>query len=290
LDSYLQKSFASMGTVITLKATREITTQKLFRQVEQMFYDVESKCSRFVPDSELMELSSSIGVPVRVSDLLFEIIRFGLTVSANTNGIFDITVGKKMETNGFNEHYLTKEKIAYGEHITGGVSYKDIFVDEINRTILIQKPLILDLGALAKGMTIDLAAKILSPIERFLINAGGDIYAKGGPWKIGIQHPEKRNEYIIEVDVSDQALCTSGGYERRSTVKNDVHHIIDPITNLSPTGIISATVLAPFAMLADAYSTVSMLLGKRAISMLNDLDLDYYLIDQNYRIYRRNKD
>ena len=83
----------------------------------------------------------------------------------------------------------------------------------------LHRPLLLDLGAVAKGLAIDMAARELQPFENFAIDAGGDLYfggcnAAGEPWSVGIRHP--RGDGLLDtLRVSDAAVCTSGDYERR---------------------------------------------------------------------------
>ncbi len=65
------------------------------------------------------------------------------------------------------------------------------------KAITLLRPLILDLGAVAKGLAIDMAARELRSFPSFAINAGGDLYLggfnpQGSPWSIGIRHPRER--------------------------------------------------------------------------------------------------
>jgi thiamine biosynthesis lipoprotein len=135
----------------------------------------------------------------------------------------------------------------------------------------------LDLGAIAKGLAVDAAARELRPFHDFAIDAGGDLYLggcnpKGEPWSVGIRHPRTDRELIDSVRVSDMAVCTSGDYERISEQervegpgvsesRRVEHHIVDPHTGLSPTGICSVTVVAPTALAADALATAAFVLG-----------------------------
>ncbi|MET3211239.1 UNVERIFIED_CONTAM: thiamine biosynthesis lipoprotein [Paenibacillus sp. PvR008] len=250
--------------VVTGKSTsREAVVQKM-DQAFEVVQKVEQACSRFSPDSELMRACQRIGTPVTVSPFLFEPLKFALEIAKWTDGIFDPTVGKIMEYNGFNRHYLTGQSIESPSAAT--VTYRDIILNEQDRTLCLQKPLVIDLGAVAKGFAIDLAAHELKEFEGFVVNAGGDLFAGGvndggEAWEIGIQHPERKEEMVSTVLLSNEAICTSGGYERKSAASADVHHLIDPKTKRSPKEWVSSSVIAPFAMMADAFSTASFLLG-----------------------------
>jgi thiamine biosynthesis lipoprotein len=125
--------------------------------------------------------------------------------------------------------------------------------------------LILDLGAVAKGLAIDLAARELRPFVNFAIDAGGDLYLGGHrrpdtPWSVGIRHP-REDGLLDSLLVSDTAVCTSGDYERRSPDDAHRHHILDPRRGVSADTVASVTVVAPTAMVADALATAAFVLG-----------------------------
>src|ERR1700719_778334 len=71
------------------------------------FHEIEQRCTRFNPASALMQLRAHIGQPVSVSEILFEAVRFALTVAEETDGAFDPTVGHRMEARGFNREHRT---------------------------------------------------------------------------------------------------------------------------------------------------------------------------------------
>jgi thiamine biosynthesis lipoprotein len=264
----MKKSKLYMDTVVEIQViaphSKDLADEQIKRAFDA-FFKVEQACSRFSLDSELMIACRQIKTWMPVSSFVFEPLRFALEVAKWTDGIFDPTVGKTMEEYGFNRHYLTREWI----HSPSAdlVSYRDILLNEQDRTLYLQKPLIIDLGAVAKGFAIDLAAYELKEFAGFLVNAGGDLFAggvdeNGNPWRIGIQHPENKEQIIQTVELSNEAICTSGSYARKSTIKEGIHHLIHPRTKVSPTEWVSCSVIAPFAMMADAFSTASFLLNR----------------------------
>jgi len=262
-----------MGTIVTIQVLghgadvqqpihREETVERAF----EWFRQVEERCTRFEAQSEVMQLTSQVGVPVPVSAILFEAVQFAVAVAEESSGAFDPTVGYAMESRGFNREYRTGRTIRTDLKPDGTVSYKDVRLDRGRKTITLLRPLILDLGAVAKGLAIDLAARELRPFGNFAIDAGGDLYlggcnTKGEPWSIGIRHPRRENELIDSVRISNRAVCTSGDYERQNSSEHKGHHILDPRTGVSPDGAASVTVVAPTAMLADALSTAAFVLG-----------------------------
>jgi FAD:protein FMN transferase len=163
-------------------------------------------------------------------------------------------------------------------------TYQDVALDPERKTITLLRPLILDLGAVAKGLAVDMAARELRTLEDFSINAGGDLYlggrnAAGAPWSVGIRHPRSEDDVIDSICVSDRAVCTSGDYERRSLSDTDEHHILDPRTGASAHFAVSATVVAPSAMLADALATAAFVLGPAdGMALLNRMGVDGLVI------------
>jgi thiamine biosynthesis lipoprotein len=114
----------------------------------------------------------------------------------------------------------------------------------------------------AKGLAVDAARAELEPFSDFSIDAGGDLYLGGNnpegvSWSIGIRHPRRDNALIDTLRVSNQAVCTSGDYERPD-------HILDPRLSQPVGAVASATVVAPTAMLADSLATAAFVLGPQA--------------------------
>lgn len=228
----------AMGTLVTIQVTScgDEAAEALDRAF-RWFYEVESRCTRFDPESELMQLTAKVGVGVRASAILFEALRFASLAAEASGGAFDPTVA----------------------HSAGGVSHRDVVLDPERKTIMLRRPLTLDLGAVAKGLAVDMAARELAPLQDFAIDAGGDLYLggsneHGSPWRVGVRHPRNEGELIGSLQVSNQAVCTSGNYERPG-------HILDPRTGVSAAGCASVTVVAASAMLADALATAAFVLG-----------------------------
>jgi thiamine biosynthesis lipoprotein len=246
-----------MGTIVTIATVRE--AEDAVARAFEWFHEVEAQCSRFDPASELSRLSATAKFPVHVSDLLFETLRFAIDVAEMSGGAFDPVVGGAMMGLGFNRHYLTSEALPLRPDIEAAATFRDVLLDEDTKTVMLQRPLILDLGAVAKGLAIDLAALELGAVEDFSIDAGGDLYLgghdeHGDDWQVGIRHPRKDQKVIEVVRVSNQAVCTSGDYERG-------RHLLDPLRREPASALASATVIAPTAMLADAASTAAFVMG-----------------------------
>lgn len=234
------------------------------------FRRVEAACSRFDPASEAMGLTGRAGEPVPVSDLLYEVIAFALAVARASGGAFDPTIGHILEQRGFNRNYQTGAVVAAPVDPGARPSWRDVELDPARRTVTLRRPLVLDLGAVAKGLAVDLAMRELQGFPGASVDAGGDIAvrghnAAGEPWCIGVRHPRRPDALLAALRLTGAAICTSGDYERASPRAAGEHHLIDPrhpgarTTSASA----SATVIAPTAMAADALATAAFVLGPR---------------------------
>lgn len=282
-----------MGTVVTIQVVGHDRSQRARRTRDQAvdrayawFDRVESVCSRFEATSELRRLCASHGEDVVVSPMLFEAVRFAMAVAEETHGAFDPTVGARMEARGFNRDYRSGAVVSSDLPAERDVSYRDVVLNESARSIRLERGLVLDLGAVAKGLAIDMAVQELRPLANFAVDAGGDVYCAGHnenerPWTIGIRHPRDPQALLTRVPLRDAALCTSGDYERR--VVDDTlgeHHLVDPSTGVSPRDVISASVIAPTAMVADALGTAAFVLGcAKGLALLEHHELRACLVD-----------
>ncbi len=289
-----------MDTIITIEAVvdredGEDTEERLRGMVNHAlhaFYEVEQACSRFDPDSEVMRLRDRVGEPTAVSPILFEALRFALVVAEMTDGRFDPAVGRRLETLGFTRHYLTGE-LRETPDAPEDATFRDIVIDEASRCVTLLRPVVIDLGAIAKGLAVDLAARALNGCSGCMVDAGGDMYAggtrvNGSPWRIGIRNPRSQGEPIAVLHVRDRAVCTSGDYERRSPLFPDQHHIVASNAGFSSRhpSVVSATVIAPYAMMADALSTAAFVLGpEEGLALLESCEVEGVLVDGDGTMY-----
>jgi len=264
-----------MGTTVTIEvvdiddAGRGAGSRDIEGALDRAFRwfdEVEAICSRFDPASELRQLSErAVGRPVEVSHLLYAALEFALAVAEESEGAFDPTVGHELEARGFAHNYRNGTIVAPVSMSGAGASFRDVRLDRAGRTVALTRPLILDLGAVAKGLAVDLAVRELQPCTNFAIDAGGDLYLGGRngraePWTVGIRHPRLTDRTIATIHVTDMAVCTSGDYERRQ-VDGAGHHLVDPRTGTAAADVASVTVVAASAMLADALGTAAFVLG-----------------------------
>jgi thiamine biosynthesis lipoprotein len=119
----------------------------------------------------------------------------------------------------------------------------------------------LDPSGYVKGWAVEEAAWRLDDVgaRDFLINAGGDVVARGEAapgqrWRVGIRHPDQPDKVAAVLAVGDGAVATSGTYERGD-------HILDPRTGRPARGLRSLTVVGPRLGFVDAYATAAFVMG-----------------------------
>ena len=272
---YVQ-SMSAMSTVVTIQivdwdasGAEHGACEAVVTQAMDWFSQVETTCSRFDTTSELRGLATRVGVPVTVSPMLFQALQFALAVADESDGAFDPTIGRQMESLGFNRSHRDDRRVM-SPFDNAPVSFRDVMLDAEQQTVCLTRPVAFDLGAVAKGLAIDLAARELAAFANVAIDAGGDQYFRGRnahdePWSVGIRHPRAHDRTITTLRVTDRAVCTSGDYERvlppQSGDGPAVHHLRDARTGATAAALASVTVLAPTAMVADALATAAFALG-----------------------------
>jgi thiamine biosynthesis lipoprotein len=119
-----------------------------------------------------------------------------------------------------------------------------------------------DPSGLVKGWSVDRASLILdrAGVRNYAISAGGDMVLRGGAlpepcWRVGVQHPLRRDRVAAVLAGQELAVATSGAYARGD-------HVVDPYTGAAPTGVLSVTVCGPELATADALATAAFAMGR----------------------------
>ncbi|MFD5483332.1 FAD:protein FMN transferase [Streptomyces hawaiiensis] len=140
----------------------------------------------------------------------------------------------------------------------------------------------LDPCAVVKGWSVQKGAELLraAGARRFCLNAGGDVIASGGPWRVGVRHPEHADRLCTVLDLTDRAVATSARYERGD-------HILDGRTGRPATGLLSLTVVAPTLTEADTVATAAFALGVEGIAWAAARDgCEVFAVDAQRRVLR----
>lgn len=142
----------------------------------------------------------------------------------------------------------------------------------------------IDPSGMVKGWALDRAAERLEAhgVSNFMLNAGGDVVVRGRPapaeqWRVGIQHPWRRDKVAAVVEVEDQAVATSGCYELGD-------HIIDPRTGKPAQGLVAVTIIGDDAALADARATAAMVRGRDGLDELANAGIAAMAIGDDARV------
>ncbi len=204
--------------------------------------------SRFRDDSVVTRLSragGSVPVPPDAAAML-DLYR---TLSEATEGAINPLVGESLERLGYDAAFTLRAAVplAAPEHWHERLSWDG---EELHLT----GPATIDVGALGKGRLVDLVLAALDGVPgQVVVDAGGDIAVRGGPARIGLEHPIDTSRAIGVVEVANAALCASA-INRRAWGEG-LHHILDARTG-EPVRTVAATwALAPTAMAADAAAT-----------------------------------
>ena len=239
---------------------------------------IENRISSWRADSETTALNQNAGQgAMAVSDELFGLVRRSLAVSKLTGGAFDITFA------GAGVLWDFKAKPPKRP-------------DAEARTIELLLPgMRLGFGGIGKGYAANRAVHTLKElgITGGLVNAGGDLVAfgrqaDGGAWTIGLADPMSPDTVFASLDLVDQAIVTSGDYERFFEVDGVRYaHILDPRTGEPVRGLRSVSVVCPDGELADALATSVFVLGvDEGLRLVNSLrGVEALIIDQDGRLH-----
>jgi thiamine biosynthesis lipoprotein len=232
---------------------------------------IEDIASEWREDSDITRVNRSKGEPVKVPPELFEILERAAKISAETNGLFDVSFYAVGELWKFEPGSRPPTAEAIAERLPA-VDWRAIELDPAAQTVRLAKPgMKIGLGAIAKGYAVDRASALLHArgFDNHIVEAGGDTQVSGQkgdkPWRVGVQDPQQANGRLGHIIANppgaggNESVVTSGNYARYF-VWEGVHytHIIDPRTgwpipaDRSPK---SVTMIASNATDADAYCT-----------------------------------
>ena len=198
-----------------------------------------------------------------------ELMEQALELCRRTDGALDISVYPIVRAWGFttgNYQVPDEETI---QSLLPLVDYTKIQYDASTGTVALLEGMEIDLGSIAKGYAGQLAAQMLRErgVESALLNLGGNVQTvgtkpDGSPWQIGIKDP-KGEDAMMVLSIADQAVVTSGGYERYFEQDGQTYwHIMDPFTGRpADSGLISVTIVGDEGVVCDGLSTALFVMG-----------------------------
>ena len=232
---------------------------------------IEKLISSWDENSQTSEINRNSGIkPVKVDPELFDLIQRGIGISKLTDGAFDISYASMDKIWKFDGSMTVMPSEDSIKASVAKVGYHNIILDKENHTVFLKlEGMKIGFGAIGKGYAADRAKELLKSkgVVAGIINASGDMNTwgkqpDGKEWKVAITNPMDKNKVFALLPITNGAVVTSGNYEKYVTF-NDIRytHIIDPRSGYPATGIISVTVFAPKAELADALATSVFVMG-----------------------------
>lgn len=285
-----------MGTEISVllwhddAALGERLVHEVFAEAER----IDKLMSTYIEDSRISEINRlAAQQPIVAGDELFLIIRRSLDISVLTLGAFDVTYESVGQHYDFRNRQRPDDATVEAEREL--IDFRFVELDQAKGTVHFRQDGVrINLGGIAKGYVVERGVDILrlSGVQHAIVTAGGDSRLlgdrRGQPWMVGIRDPRKDGEVAISVPLEDEAISTSGDYERYF-VEGDVryHHIIQPSTGAPASGVHSATVIGPDAVITDALSTSVFVMGvDQGLRLIATLpDYESIVIDADGRIY-----
>lgn len=256
---------------ITVVTENEAQANIDINQAIQEIQRIEKLISSWLSTSQTSAINQAAGKhPVVVSRELFDLIKRSIQISKLTDGAFDITYASMDKIWHFDGSMTTMPSEKEIKRSVAKVGYEYIVLDEDKSSVFLPKEgMKIGFGAIGKGYAADRAKELLikKGITAGIINASGDMNTwgtqpDGSSWKVAITNPLEKNKAYGLFPIKKGAVVTSGNYEKFVEFGGERYaHIIDPRTGYPSSGIISVTVFAPKAELADALATSIFVMG-----------------------------
>ena len=296
LADWFSDARAMMGTEVSVHLWSDdpeagrLALEEVFQEAAR----IDRLMSTYKDESEISKINRDAAQgEVVAGDELFGLIRRSLDISVLTRGAFDITY------DSVGQHYDFRSRqrpdVETVEVEREHIDYQLVKLDQVTSTVrFLEQGVRINLGGIAKGYVVERGIDILRRrgIQNAIVTAGGDSKLlgdrRGRPWMVGIRDPRKDGEVAISVPLADEAISTSGDYERyfeEGGVR--YHHIIRPSTGEPANGVHSATVFGPDAVITDALSTSVFVMGvERGLTLIGSLpDYESIVIDDGGKVF-----
>lgn len=262
---------------------------------------IEHLISSWDPNSQTSLINKNAGIKaVTVDRELFNLIKRAVGISNLTQGAFDISYASMDRIWKFDGSMTEMPDTSDIKESVSKVGYHNIILDETDSTVfLMLSGMKIGFGAIGKGYAADKAKELLENrgVKAGIINASGDMstwgsQTNGDTWKIAVTNPLNKDHVFAMLPVVNRAIVTSGNYEKFVKFNNIRYsHIIDPRTGYPSTGVLSVSVLAPKAELADAFATSIFVMGKDiGLDFINQLqNIDCIIIDDKGTVFYSNQ-
>ncbi len=292
--------FLAFNTVVDIEAFGDDKAcRAAFDEAVALCRIYERLFSRTLPHSDVARINDAGGEPVRIDARTYDLLARALHYCAESEGVFDITVGPAVRLWNFHEgHVADSYDLARAvQH----VNWRNIelWKDEGHscRARLADPQAAVDAGGIAKGWIADALIDALGAygFSGIIVNLGGNVAVTGAkptgePWRVGIRDPREPSRLIGAVPIARGSAVTSGTYERCFTAPDGTfyHHILDPRTGMpAKTDAAGVTVICEKSIDAEGFSTTLLALGhKRGIALAQQHPeiLQAFFIDANGKV------
>jgi FAD:protein FMN transferase len=293
------RSFSAMGCgfQVTVVANNANDADTFLSMAVNNIKRIEGLISSWDEKSQTSRINNAAGVqPVSVDPELFDLIKRSLAISRLTDGAFDITyasMDRIWKFDGSVSELPDPDRIKESVRKVG--FQKVQLTDSVQSVFLPVKGMKIGFGAIGKGYAADHTMNLLKSngVSAGIINASGDLRTWGEQpnaesWQIGVKNPLNKNKVFVLLPLTNQALVTSGNYEKFITIDGKrFAHIIDPRTGYPSSGLTSVTVIASSAELADALATAVFVMGKEiGLDFVNQLkDVECVLVQDDGAVF-----
>ena len=287
---------AIMGTRVAVELWSEdadLATRAMDAVIAEM-RRTDELMSTYKPESQLSAVNAhAFERPVEVDPEIIDVVSRALEFSRLSGGAFDVTYASVGYLYDYRAHQRpSAEQVAAA---LPGIDYRQVQVDRGANTIrFLRKGVRIDLGGIGKGHAVDRSIDTLRKlgIEHAMVNAGGDTRLlgdrRGKPWIVGVRDPRNEGKMVTRLPLEDEAISTSGDYERYFEEDGvRYHHILVPGTGDVARAVRSATVIGPDATLTDGLSTTVFVLGvERGMELVSRLPgVEAVIVDKDGRIF-----
>lgn len=285
-----------MGTAVRAEVWHEdrAVGEGAIAAVMEEMRRIDTTMSPYKPESDLSRINQRAArEPVKISREMFDLIARSLEVSKLTDGAFDITFSSVGYLYDYRKGVAPSEReIA---RALPGINYRHVQLDARTSTIRFARDGVrIDLGGIAKGHAVDRSIDILKRrgVANALVSAGGDTRVlgdhRGRPWMVAVRDPRRRDGMVAVLPLTDAAISTSGDYERYFEADGKrYHHILNPRTGKSVTGVRSVSIIATDATTTDGLSTSVFVMGReRGMALVERLkDVDAIIVDDSGKMH-----
>ena len=285
-----------MGTEVSVLFWHDdpVAGELLVEQVFDEAHRIDQLMSTYIEESRISDINRrAADEPVPAGGELFDLIRRSLDISVLTLGAFDVTYESVGQHYNFRNRQRPDAETVAEERKR--ISWKFVELDQAAGTVSFSEQGVrINLGGIAKGYVVERGANVLrvNGVEHGIVTAGGDSRLigdrRGQPWMVGIRDPREDGQVAISVPLEDEAISTSGDYERYFEEDGvRYHHILQPSTGTPASGVRSATVFGPDPVFTDALSTSVFVMGvDKGLRLIGSLpDYESIVIDADGQIY-----